>query len=44
MNQATVTKYSDMRQIATNVGQTMTELNAKCKYINLQEIASRTSR
>ncbi|XP_054264713.1 biogenesis of lysosome-related organelles complex 1 subunit 2 [Macrosteles quadrilineatus] len=33
MNQATVTKYSDMRQIACNVGRTMSELNDKYKSL-----------
>uniref|UniRef100_A0A1B6LPS9 Biogenesis of lysosome-related organelles complex 1 subunit 2 n=1 Tax=Graphocephala atropunctata TaxID=36148 RepID=A0A1B6LPS9_9HEMI len=33
MNQATVTKYSDMRQIAGNVGRTMAELNEKYKSL-----------
>ncbi|XP_075233660.1 biogenesis of lysosome-related organelles complex 1 subunit 2 [Lycorma delicatula] len=33
MNQATITKYSDMRQIAGNVGRTMTELNEKHKSL-----------
>jgi hypothetical protein len=31
MNRATITKYSDMKQIASNVARTMIELNDKCK-------------
>ncbi|XP_022199054.1 biogenesis of lysosome-related organelles complex 1 subunit 2 [Nilaparvata lugens] len=33
MNQATITKYSDMRQIAGNVAQSMSELNEKYKTL-----------
>ncbi|XP_046663936.1 biogenesis of lysosome-related organelles complex 1 subunit 2 [Homalodisca vitripennis] len=33
MNQATVTKYSDMRQIAGNISRTMGELNEKYKSL-----------
>lgn len=31
MNRATITKYSDMKQIAGNVARTMIDLNEKCK-------------
>jgi hypothetical protein len=31
MNRATITKYSDMKQIAGNVARTMVDLNEKCK-------------
>ncbi|KAK4880635.1 hypothetical protein RN001_008781 [Aquatica leii] len=34
MNRATITKYSDMKHIATNVAKSMTELNEK--YTGLQ--------
>ncbi|KAG8232165.1 hypothetical protein J437_LFUL012237 [Ladona fulva] len=34
MNRATITKYSDMKQIASNVGKTLLELNEK--YSSLQ--------
>lgn len=30
MNQATITKYSDMKHIATNVSKSMAELHEKC--------------
>jgi len=33
MNKATSDKYSDMKNIASNVARTMTDLNEKCKYI-----------
>jgi len=33
MNQATATKYSDMRQIAGNIGRTMADLNEKYKSL-----------
>ncbi|PSN37732.1 Biogenesis of lysosome-related organelles complex 1 subunit 2 [Blattella germanica] len=33
MNRATITKYSDMKQIAGNVARTMTELNDKYKSL-----------
>lgn len=32
MNRATITKYSDMKHIATNVSKAMTELNDKCMH------------
>lgn len=38
MNQATVTKYADMRQIACNVGKIMSELNDKCRYLSIEII------
>lgn len=31
MNRATISKYSDMKQIAGNVARTMIDLNDKCK-------------
>jgi uncharacterized membrane protein YpjA len=31
MNRVTITKYSDMKQIAGNVARTMIDLNEKCK-------------
>ena len=31
MNKATVTKYSDMKQIAGNIARNMTDLKEKCK-------------
>lgn len=30
MNRATITKYSDMKHIASNVSKSMAELNEKC--------------
>lgn len=36
MNRATITKYSDMKQIAGNVSKSMVELNEKCKEIKNQ--------
>lgn len=32
MNRVTITKYSDMKQIAGNVARTMIDLNEKCKW------------
>lgn len=31
MNQATITKYSDMKHLAVNINKSMSELNDKCK-------------
>lgn len=33
MNRATITKYSDMKHIASNVSKAMTELNDKCTVL-----------
>ena len=33
MNRLTITKYSDMKQIAGNVAKSMNELNNKCKIL-----------
>lgn len=33
MNQAVITKYSDMKHLAVNVKKSMSELNEKCKII-----------
>lgn len=30
MNRATITKYSDMKHIASNIAKTMVDLNEKC--------------
>lgn len=35
MNRATITKYSDMKHIATNVSKAMTELNDKCTVFTI---------
>ena len=32
MNRVTITKYSDMKQIAGNVARTVIDLNEKCKW------------
>jgi hypothetical protein len=43
MNRATITKYSDMKQIAGNVARTMIDLNEKCEYINFLVIEPKGS-
>lgn len=35
MNLATITKYSDMKQIAGNIARNMSDLNEKCKLRNI---------
>lgn len=35
MNRATITKYSDMKQIAGNVSKSMTDLNEKCTNMHV---------
>jgi hypothetical protein len=42
MNRATITKYSDMKQIAGNVARTMIDLNEKCKEHNFSSNKSQS--
>lgn len=39
LNKATASKYSDMRQISTNVARSLNDLNDKCKLVLLFRVA-----
>lgn len=38
MNRTTITKYTEMRQIASNINRAIRDLNSRCKFVFISVI------